>query len=327
METNPRHVLVGAFVLALLAGIVGFLVWLSDPRTSTSTRAYIIYIDGKVTGLAAGTAVRYQGVPVGRVRSVRIMPDQAKFIEAVIEVDNALVLREGATATLERPGLTGQVFVQLSGGAPDSPILLARGDEQMPVIKYKAPPIDQIADDVPQLLNRTNALLADVASLVSADNRAQVTQTLANVAALTRALSDQADQIGQLVQTGARAMAAVELTVERYGAVGTALEGTAAATTDLARKVGSASDEATRTLQDLRATAASIAQLARQVDGLVAENRQPVRDFTQHGLYEVAQLATETRALMVALTRVAEKLERDPARFLFGDQQKGREAK
>lgn len=80
------------------------------------------------------------------------------------------------------------------------------------------------------------------------------------------------------------------------------------------------------TINDLRAMADGLRRLSDEAKALVAENRGPIRDFTQTGLYELSTLLTEARELVVSFQRVATEVERDPARFLFGDQQQGYEA-
>ena len=66
--------------------------------------------------------------------------------------------------------------------------------------------------------------------------------------------------------------------------------------------------------------------MVNQINATVAENREPIRDFTAAGLYELTTLITEARDFLVGLNRVTTEVERDPARFLFGDQQQGYEA-
>ena len=53
---------------------------------------------------------------------------------------------------------------------------------------------------------------------------------------------------------------------------------------------------------------------------------QPIHDFTSTGLYELTQMITEVRLLAQTLNRVSIEIERDPARFFFGDRQKGFQA-
>ena len=72
--------------------------------------------------------------------------------------------------------------------------------------------------------------------------------------------------------------------------------------------------------------AESIAKAADEAGGMLAENREPVNHFAHSGLYEFTQLMSETRLLVNNLTRLASEIERDPARFFFGDSQKGFDA-
>jgi phospholipid/cholesterol/gamma-HCH transport system substrate-binding protein len=65
--------------------------------------------------------------------------------------------------------------------------------------------------------------------------------------------------------------------------------------------------------------------VAEQIDRMVAENRGPLRDFSAEGLFEFTAFLTEARALISGLNRVTSEVERDPARFLFGNQQQGYE--
>ena len=65
--------------------------------------------------------------------------------------------------------------------------------------------------------------------------------------------------------------------------------------------------------------------MAGEFQQLAAENRKPLREFTNNGLYELTTLLTEARGLLVGLNRVTTEVERDPARFLFGNQQQGYE--
>ena len=85
--------------------------------------------------------------------------------------------------------------------------------------------------------------------------------------------------------------------------------------------------DAQNVLVELRRTTESATGLAREAQKLVAENRVPLRDFTSTGLYEVSLFVNELRQLVAGLSRVTTDIRRDPARFIFGNQQDGYEAK
>ena len=65
----------------------------------------------------------------------------------------------------------------------------------------------------------------------------------------------------------------------------------------------------------------------RGYEKMIGENREPLREFSGRGLNELTQFIAESRLLVADLTRLTVQIERDPARFFFGDSQKGFEAK
>ena len=64
----------------------------------------------------------------------------------------------------------------------------------------------------------------------------------------------------------------------------------------------------------------------KEIEAMVAENREPIRDFTSTGLYDLSSLLIEARDLIRELSRTTTEVQRDPARFFFGDREQGYEA-
>ena len=76
-------------------------------------------------------------------------------------------------------------------------------------------------------------------------------------------------------------------------------------------------------ITDLRGSARSLSSMSEEIQGLVADSRTPLSDFTAEGLYEFARLITEMRTLVASLTRIADGLESDPTGYLFGNTEEG----
>jgi phospholipid/cholesterol/gamma-HCH transport system substrate-binding protein len=70
-------------------------------------------------------------------------------------------------------------------------------------------------------------------------------------------------------------------------------------------------------------TSKSFSVVADQLDALVKENREPLRDFSSTGLNELTLFLNEARVLVASMTRISNQIERDPARFFFGDRRQG----
>ena len=134
-----------------------------------------------------------------------------------------------------------------------------------------------------------------------------------NLSGATGALEEMA---GALQEDSARLAAGADDALSSIETMAGSIEGT----------VSNANENIETLLKDLRNTATAFTAMAGEFQALAAENREPLRDFTNNGLYELTTLLTEARGLLVGLSRVTTEVERDPARFLFGNQQQGYEA-
>src|SRR5215217_8221173 len=103
METRSNHILVGGVVLALLAGLVAFIVWLSQV-SGDSQQGYDIFFRQSVEGLAKGTAVTYNGVPVGQIEAIDLEERNPEFVRVRIGVGDTTPILQGTTATIRGVG-------------------------------------------------------------------------------------------------------------------------------------------------------------------------------------------------------------------------------
>ena len=78
-----------------------------------------------------------------------------------------------------------------------------------------------------------------------------------------------------------------------------------------------------QTMTKLGEAAGNLSNSQAELTAMIQENREPIVNFTSSGLFELTQLIAETRSMVSALTRISGQIERDPARFLFGDTQRG----
>lgn len=316
METKASYVAVGTFVLALIAGAIVFVIWLARFQGALEYAYYDILFPGSVTGLQVDGTVRYRGITVGRIAGIAIDEANIELVRVTIEVARGTPVREDSVASLEVQGITGVAYVLLSGGSNAAAPLPETADEPYPVIASKPSKLEEIFESAPDLVNKLNVLVERVTLLFNDENQQAIGQTLDNLSQVTGALADNREAINQVLVSGAAAAEQIRSMSAEFQALGAELRSQAAT-------VGT---DAGQSMLALRRTADQITNVAAQLDAIVAENREPIHDFTVSGLYEMTQLMTEFRLLVASLTRVSAQIERDPARFLFGDRQKGYEA-
>jgi phospholipid/cholesterol/gamma-HCH transport system substrate-binding protein len=116
METRAPFVIVGAFVLAAIVAVFGFVYWLQNtgglgPRTS-----YRVQFEGSVPGLLVGAAVLFNGIRVGEVTDLGLTPGNPRGVNATISVASTTPVRADTKVGLEFQGLTGVPVIALEGG-------------------------------------------------------------------------------------------------------------------------------------------------------------------------------------------------------------------
>ena len=67
METRAPFLVVGAFVLAAIMAVFGFVYWLHNSGGLGPRVTYHVQFDGSVPGLLVGAAVLFNGIRVGEV--------------------------------------------------------------------------------------------------------------------------------------------------------------------------------------------------------------------------------------------------------------------
>ena len=80
MEARANYVAVGAFVLAVLAGILVATLWLARVQFQTQYQFFETHVAGPVSGLGSGALVRLNGIEVGRVAKIALDPKDPKVI-------------------------------------------------------------------------------------------------------------------------------------------------------------------------------------------------------------------------------------------------------
>jgi phospholipid/cholesterol/gamma-HCH transport system substrate-binding protein len=136
METRSNHILVGGVVLAMVVALLGFIIWLSQV-SGESRNEYDIFFKQAVDGLARGSAVTFNGVPVGQIESINLEPRNPEFVRVRISARDDTPVLQGTTATIQGVGFTGVSQIQLDPGPRGSPPLTDPGPYGVPVIPTK----------------------------------------------------------------------------------------------------------------------------------------------------------------------------------------------
>src|SRR6202140_3494445 len=167
METRAPFVVVGAFVLAGIAAVFGFVYWLHNTGGLGPRATYHVQFDGSVPGLLVGAAVLFNGIRVGEGTDLGLAPDSPRRVNATISVASTTPVRSDTRVGLEFQGLTGVPVIALEGGmllsnAGEVPTLIADpgvGQSMTQAAKDALHKVDSVLSENSEPLKKTIANL------------------------------------------------------------------------------------------------------------------------------------------------------------------------
>ena len=180
METRANFVMIGAFTLAGLAGLMGFFLWFAQVELDRQFAYYDIRFSS-VSGLDNASDVRFSGLGVGQVVDVRLTPERDGTILVRIEVDGETPVRTDSIATIESQGVTGVSYVGIDAGTPTATLLVSKGEGDIPEIIAGRSMLQSLSEDAPQLLERTLVVVDELGQMLSEDNATRIDNILINV--------------------------------------------------------------------------------------------------------------------------------------------------
>jgi phospholipid/cholesterol/gamma-HCH transport system substrate-binding protein len=196
METKANYLMIGGFVLGVLALGFIFVFWMSN--FSGGGKNYYVVFESSVAGLTTGSSVGFNGLRVGEVQSFALDPEDARKVHVLISVRDDTPVRENSHATIQSMGLTGGSGVQITPGSPDSPFLVATAENPIPTIQADPGSGQGVFEAGSAALNNANVFISKLNGLLDQNEKA-ITTTMTNVEQVTTMLAEKKDEIGQAI--------------------------------------------------------------------------------------------------------------------------------
>jgi phospholipid/cholesterol/gamma-HCH transport system substrate-binding protein len=148
-KQTRRYFVVGLFVTLAFLIAAFTIVWINASKYFEKGAVYVTFFNESVQGLSKDSEVKYQGVSVGRVKDIRIAPDN-KTVAVYMTINLRDDLPKKVVAQLNMAGITGLMFVNLVPRMPGEPDLSPKVTfaTEYPVIPSKPSEISQILTGV-----------------------------------------------------------------------------------------------------------------------------------------------------------------------------------
>ncbi|WP_404377907.1 MlaD family protein [Vreelandella aquamarina] len=307
METRAHHVLIGLFTVLTATAALLFALWMSYAAGQRDYQPYHILFERSVSGLSVGSKVQYNGIEVGDVTELSLNPDDPRQVITRIRVYEDTPIKVDTRAKLAFASITGSMSVQLYGGTPESPRLLAQNSDEAPFIRADPSPIATLFDEGEEMVQNLNAILQNVNELFDNDNRKQAATILTNIAQITEMIASQQSALDENM--------ALFSNVSRQAT--TTLESIEALSQEANRLL---SQEGQQVMLSAEHASRDVASAAQRIEQLVNDNADAVEGALQ-STRDIAPALAALRSTLATLDRITRELEENPTDFLLGRDQ------
>lgn len=299
MSPRTSYVVVGSFLVTGLVLFVLVAFWVGETRLGTDTRPVDMVFRQSVAGLSEGGSVRFMGVEVGTVKSLRLLPDASPAVRVRARIRRDTPVGPDTRAALAYEGITGVTYVNLEH-RPDSEAVYELSDEDVPEIPTASEGLRSLLDALPGMATRVNDVVDRAERLLSDRNLQRVENSLQAVEAVAAGVAGQRPEIEQAIADAA--VATAELRASARG---------------LRELVDEAGPHVADGSESLAAAAARSRELARELSAWLDRNRASLEAFVQQGLGQVEPVLKQAEAALADLERLARELRDDPSDVLY----------
>lgn len=289
METRANYVLIGGFTLLASIFLLLFALWAAKFSSDRNWREYQVVFSEAVTGLTEGGSVQYNGISVGTVDKLSLVPDDARKVVALLKLKADTPVKVDTRAKLSQQGITGVPFILLSGGSPQAALLEPGPNDEIPIIRTEPSALQNIADTANRLVERMDHLLSE-------ENIRRISATLDNLEQATGSIAGQKEDIAALIVNAREVTDGLKLTVGKANGVIDGVD------RNLIARLPALMDRIDSTVAKLDSTAGN-------ANALIAENRPAINSFANDGLAQLGPTLAELRRLIRDLRNLSDRLE------------------
>jgi phospholipid/cholesterol/gamma-HCH transport system substrate-binding protein len=159
MPSRRSKFLIGLFVITglLIAAII--IIWAGASDLFMKGSIFITYFDESVQGLQNDSAVKYRGVEIGKVESIKVAPDY-QLIEVTMKINLAGDLPKHTFSQLKTAGITGIIFIELDRIQPGTVLDLktVKFDTDYPIIPSRRSDISRFLADTDKIMQNVKEI-------------------------------------------------------------------------------------------------------------------------------------------------------------------------
>lgn len=208
---RTQHFKVGLFVIAATALLVGTIALVAGIQFAEPRDHYTVRFEESVSGLEAGSPVKYRGVRVGTVEDLEIPADDITKVEVEIGVKEGTPVRTDTKARLRSVGITGLMYVELYGGTAGAKPLAVGGriESEVSLLESLSGRAESAAEKADMLLD----------NMLDVTNHKELERLKARLAALHASVMENSEQLNDLLVISTSAMTHMDTILVRSSGI------------------------------------------------------------------------------------------------------------
>lgn len=273
------------FLVVTVVLFSGLIIGLIGTQWLQQKDLYYVDFTFPVKGLTAGSTVRLNGVPVGKVKRFGKAPD-GRTTRVTVAVTKDTAIHADSVATLELESLiVGNRAINISLGSASARRLVPNNQHPRNIIQGTQSDFDVMAGSMVDIARMTTGLISNINNVFSPENAAKLSAILS--------------QFSDFLATNSTV---VPVTLEKFGSM---MDTT---------QVKIAQLEIAELQNELRATLAMINEATRTANDTVMQNQRAINDTLNN-----------IRGVTDALRELIERLNRQPGVLVRGARERERE--
>lgn len=297
MENRSHAMLAGLFTIVFLIAAAVAAIWIS--KKNVPLKPYELVASSPVTGLSVQSQVRYQGVPVGKVESLRFIQDKPGQVRILIGVDPKAPVTEATWAEIVTAGVTGISNVELRDNG-SSTVRLDSSAQHLAEIPIRPSFLERLQSQGGGMLASLERVLTQVEKVASDENIAAISTSLKQTAQFTERLN--------------RSVEAVEPALKKLPAMMDGMVATTKRIDFAAVEIGKLAVSAQDTVKLLNAPYGPMHQAAQSMQSI----QDMVAQLRVSTLPDVTALSVSVTDAARAFTLTSRQLGQAPQSLIFG---------
>lgn len=311
MESKVNYTLVGVFVLLMSGLLIAFAFWLGKYNDSAGAYTYYkVYLTESAAGLSPEAAVKFNGVDVGKVVSIRINPQNSEEIELTLKIKKETPIRIDSTAMLKFFGITGLAFIEIKGGSSKSPLII-NSDDTMAIIPTAPSLIKRLDETLSSVVTKLSDTLDHTNAVMSARNTQNFSETLENLKILTHRINGYQNEIDTLLKNSIRTGQNIDQAMIKVGASADSVK------SSMDTFQVTMSDKLSPTMASWETTSQKSNALIEKIEKSMERGDYDLQSIASGSTVELNELLAQSRVLISEMELTLKSLRESPSDLLF----------